>query len=120
MRKRKRSKQRTAVKAADAYLQLDAISGSKDPEVHAFYEKAHKEEFAVYFDWLERHSSADGCGLLVPSSEAAREFKRAMDRVHMRAGYRFIHLLPPVMQKRLREVYPPPPGGGKPALGLTG
>jgi hypothetical protein len=35
-----------------------------------------------------------------------------MDRVHARAGYRFIHLLSPVMQERLRQVYPLPPSGG--------
>ena len=103
--------------AADTYLQLDAISGSKAPKVHAFYEKAHREEFAVYFDWLERHSSADGCTLLASSAEAAGEFKKAMDRVHMRAGYRFIHLLSPLMQQRLREVFPQlPHGGGNPSL----
>lgn len=122
--KRKSSRKRRTVAHADSYLQLDAISGSRDPEVQAFYARAHEEEFNKYFDWLERHASADGSGLTVPAELAQAEFQKAMDRVHARAGYRFIHLLPPLMRQRLREVYPLPPLGGcelQPApLGLAG
>jgi hypothetical protein len=93
-------------------LYLDRIYGSKDPKVRKYYEQVHQEEFAKYFAWLETVSTPDGCNLLVPSSEVAKQFQAAMDRVHARAGYRFIHLLSPVMQERLRQVYPLPPSGG--------
>ncbi|MDR2744412.1 MAG: hypothetical protein LBB66_04360 [Desulfovibrio sp.] len=119
----KKEKRRTRASAADSNLRLDAISGSKNPEVRAFYAQAHEEEFSRYYDWLDQHSSADGRTLLVPAKEAAEEFQRAMERVHARAGYRYIHLLSPVMQKRLRDVYPLPPspgGGNASSLGMTG
>jgi hypothetical protein len=120
MKKEKRSKRTSA---ADTRLRLDAIFGSKNPAVSAFFERACEEETAVYIDWLDKHSSADGCTLLVPAKEAAREYQKVMDRVNARAGYRFIHMLSPVMRRKLREVYPLPPRsrcGGASAFGMTG
>jgi hypothetical protein len=119
MKKEKGSKRNSS---ADSYLQLDAIFDARDRKVFAFFERAREEEFAKFFNWLRLHSSADGCVLLVPDNEAVREFQRAMDRVHARVGYRFMHLLSPLMQQRLREVFPPPPPfpqGGHPALNVA-
>ncbi|MDR2744414.1 MAG: hypothetical protein LBB66_04370 [Desulfovibrio sp.] len=95
----------------DTYLQLDRISGSKDPEVEKYYDKVYEEEFAKYFDWLDAHSTPDGRNLRddVPGGESARQHKMAMDRVHARVGHRFIHLLSPLMQQRFREDFPIPP-----------
>jgi hypothetical protein len=93
----------------DTYLQLDRISGSSDLEVQAFYDKVYAEEFEKYEAWLEANATSDGQCLRVAAGEADKEFMKALDRVHARAGYRFIHLLSPRMQKRLREVYPQPP-----------
>lgn len=115
MKHRKPTKKRSRAAescAEDSYLQLDAISGSKNPEVIAFYAQAHEEEFARYDAWLEENSTADGMRMLVPTSRVQEEFQKAMDRVHARAGYKFIHMLPPIMQQRLREVYPMPPYPG--------
>jgi hypothetical protein len=107
----------------DTYLQLDRISGSNDPEVQSYYDKVYREEFGKYKIWLAMHTSPDGRSLNASRAEADKEFMAAMHRVHARAGYRFIHLLSPVMQKRLREVYPRPPfEGGSPnhaALGVA-
>ena len=105
---KKRSRTRAESCSGDTYLQLDAISGSEDPEVKAFYMIAHEEEFAKYDAWLEENSNAEGTQMLVPTSRVQEEFQKAMDRVNARAGYRFIHMLSPVMQQRLREVFPLP------------
>lgn len=125
---KKRSRTRAESSSRDTYLQLDAISGSEDPEVKAFYMIAHEEEFAKYDAWLEENSNAEGTQMLVPTSRVQEEFQKAMDRVNARAGYRFIHMLSPVMQQRLREVFPLPlyPGsscGSQPtalSLGMAG
>lgn len=103
---KKRSRTRAESCSGDTYLQLDAISGSKNPEVKAFYALAHEEEFAKYDAWLEENSNSEGTQMLVPTSRVQEEFQKAMDRVNARAGYRFIHMLSPVMQQRLREVFP--------------
>lgn len=109
---KKRSRAAECCAEEDSYLQLDAISGSKNPEVIAFYAQAHEEEFARYDAWLEKNSTADGMRMLVPTSRVQEEFQKTMDRVNARAGYKFIHMLPPIMQQRLREVFPMPPYPG--------
>ena len=71
---------------------MDAIYGSSKPEVKNFYRQVVKEEDMVLSDQI--------------CSGATWSVSEYLDRVHMRMGKRFFHLLPPIMQMRFRQEYP--------------
>lgn len=108
MKKKARKKRKSGQQAdREPWLQLDAIRG---PEADAFYRQAQDEEFAKYSAWVDAHCNAKGTELTSATEEECRaQYEAARERVYMRLGYRFIHMLPPVQQQRLRETYPDPP-----------
>ena len=78
--------------ADEGRLLMDAIYESKDPVVRRYYSQVVEEENAVLAATIERGE--------------AWSMSAYLDRVHMRMGMRFLHLLSPVMQQRFHAEYP--------------
>lgn len=93
-----KSKQRTRKRSRKVHpldknrLIMDAIYCSDSAEVQEFYRQVLKEEDMVLKEQIIRGETWNVDAYL--------------DRVHMRMGARFIHLLSPVMQQRFRAEYP--------------
>ena len=92
-----KSKQRTRKRSRKHPLDknrliMDAIYCSNSAEVQEFYRQVLKEEDMVLKEQISRSETWNVDAYL--------------DRVHMRMGARFIHLLSPVMQQRFRAEYP--------------
>lgn len=73
-------------------LIMDAIYTSSQPEVQNFYRQVMKEEDMALKDQIRQGHTWS--------------MDSYLDRIHMRMGKRFFHLLPPVMQKRFQKEYP--------------
>lgn len=73
-------------------LNLDAIYESKNFEVQSFYRQVIEEEDALAATVITRGETWNMGAYL--------------NRVHMRMGARFFHLLAPVMQQRFMDEYP--------------
>lgn len=74
-------------------LLMDAIYESSDPEVQSYYRQVIREE--------------DHCLVCkIVNGEKGWNVDDMLDRVHMRMGVRFFHLLSSVMQRRFRAEYP--------------
>lgn len=93
-----KSKQRTRKRSRKVHpldkdrLIMDAIYCSDSPEVQEFYRQVIKEEDMMLKEQISRGETWNVDAYL--------------DRVHMRMGARFIHLLSPAMQQRFRAEYP--------------
>ncbi len=88
-RKRSRSKAHPLDKGR---LIMDAIYCSRSAEVQDFYRQVLKDEDITLKEQISRGETWSVDAYL--------------DRVHMKMGQRFIHLLSPVMQQRFRAEYP--------------
>lgn len=93
-----KSKQRTRKRSRKVHpldkdrLIMDAIYCSNSAEVQEFYRQVVKEEDMTLKEQISRGETWSVDAYL--------------DRVHMKMGQRFIHLLSPVMQQRFRAEYP--------------
>ena len=92
----------------EPWLQLDAIKG---PETEVWWRQIQKEEYGRYEAWMKEHTTPNGRKLLpgVSEEDCRARYQEARERIYMRFGYRFAHILPPEQQRRLRETYPNPP-----------
>ncbi len=90
------------------WLQLSSIRGR---EADIWWRKIQDEEYAGFNDWVKEHTTADGREYLpgVSEEDCKARFHEARERIYMRFGYRFAHMLPPEQQRLLRETYPNPP-----------
>ena len=93
MQKRQKKKAgRRGPPVDEGRLVMDAIYGSRSLEVQGFYRQVIEEEDARAAERIE-------CGGTWSVSDY-------LNRVHMRMGQRFFHLLSPLMQQRFRQEYP--------------
>ena len=90
------------------WLQLSSIRG---PETDIWWRKIQDEEYGKYEAWVKKHTTPNGRKLLpgVSEEDCRARFHEARERIYMRFGYRFAHMLPPEQQRLLRETYPNPP-----------
>lgn len=89
---RTRSNKRSKREVSKGRLVMDAIYGSSKPEVENFYRQVVQEEDLMLSDHI--------------CSGKTWSVSEYLDRVHMRMGKRFFHLLPPIMQLRFQREYP--------------
>lgn len=73
-------------------LIMDAIYTSSQPEVQNFYRQVMKEEDLTLKEQIRKGQTWS--------------MDSYLDRIHMRMGKQFFHLLPPIMQKRFQQEYP--------------
>lgn len=89
--KKRRSKRKVHPLDQDRLI-MDAIYCSKKAEVQDYFRQVSLEEDAAAKAHIERGGAFD--------------MDAHLDRVHMRMGERFFHLLSPVMQRLFLKEYP--------------
>lgn len=107
IRSRKRSNRQSP--ADQGQLMMDSIYNSVDPDVKYHFDQIFQVECPLCANITRGDDRLTMTAAILLEALLEKQGKgtpNGINRVHMRMGKRFFHLLSPVMQKRFRAEYP--------------